>query len=178
MLRYFIPFLVLVLFSYPNLYGQGYPNYRSGFKIEFDEDQPDKFLRVITWAQSQMNYSDDVPDDVSKTNFLLRRARLLFIGQISKDFLTVFHIGLNNLNSQNMDPVGRGDGSQVFLHDAWVQYNFDEKLSVGGGLHYFNGISRLSNQSTLNLLTLSNNRSSWATLGLSDQFARHLGSIC
>ena len=175
MLRYFIPFLVLVLFSDPNLYGQGYPNYKSGFKIKFDEDQPDKFLRIITWAQSQMNYSDDAPDDVSKTNFLLRRARLLFIGQISKDFLTVFHIGLNNLNSQNMDPVGRGDASQVFLHDAWVQYNFDEKLSVGGGLHYFNGISRLNNQSTLNLLTLSNNRSSWATLGLSDQFARHLG---
>jgi len=122
-----------------------------------------------------MNYRNDVPDDVSKTNFLLRRARLLFLGQISDDFLIVSHIGLNSLSAQNMDPLGKGDGSQVFLHDAWVQYNFSEKLSLGGGLHYFNGISRLNNQSTLNMLKLSNNRSSWSTLGLSDQFARHLG---
>jgi hypothetical protein len=175
MLRHFVPFLILILFSNPNLYGQGSPNYNGGFKIEFDEDQPDKFLRIISWGQAQMNYVDDVPDDVSNTSFLLRRARLLFLGQISDDFLIVSHIGLNSLSSQNMDPVGTGDGSQVFLHDAWVQYNFDEKLSVGGGLHYFNGISRLNNQSTLNMLTLDNNRASWSTLGLSDQFARHLG---
>lgn len=46
---------------------------------------------------------------------------------------------------------------------------------MGAGLHYWNGISRLNNQSTLNMLTLDNNRSSWATIGLSDQFARHIG---
>ena len=175
MLRYFILLLIAVIFSNPNLYGQGSPNYKGGFKIEFDEDQPDKFLRIISWGQAQMNYEDDVPEDVSKTSFLLRRARLLFIGQISDDFTIVSHIGLNNFNSQNMDPLGTGDGSQIFLHDAWLQYNFNEKLSLGGGLHYFNGISRLNNQSTLNMLTLDNNRASWSTLGLSDQFARHLG---
>ena len=175
MTRYLILFFILIIYSSNNLHAQGSPDYKGGFKIGLDQDRPDKFLRVISWTQAQMNYNDDVPDDVSNTSFLLRRSRLLFIGQITKDFLTVFHIGLNSLNSQNMDPVGRGDGSQVFLHDAWVQYNLNENVSVGAGLHYFNGISRLSNQSTLNLMTLSNNRSSWATLGLSDQFARHLG---
>lgn len=175
MLRYFIPFLILVIFLNSTLYGQGYPNYKSGFKIKFDKDQPNKFLRIISWAQSQFNYSDDTPDEVSNTNFLLRRARLLFLGQITDDFLFVSHIGLNNMSAQNMNPLGTGDASQIFLHDAWVQYNFSKKLSVGGGLHYFNGISRLNNQSTLNMLTLDNNRSSWSTLGLSDQFARHLG---
>jgi hypothetical protein len=34
---------------------------------------------------------------------------------------------------------------------------------------------RLNNQSTLNLMTLDNQRQAWATLGLSDQFARHIG---
>ncbi len=47
--------------------------------------------------------------------------------------------------------------------------------AIGGGLHYWNGISRLNNQSTLNIMTLDNQRQAWATLGLSDQFARHLG---
>jgi len=63
----------------------------------------------------------------------------------------------------------------LFFHDVWAQYNLGEDHVVGGGLHYFNGISRLNNQSTLNFLTLDNNRQSWSTIGLSDQFARHLG---
>jgi hypothetical protein len=49
------------------------------------------------------------------------------------------------------------------------------KTTVGGGLHYWNGISRLNNQSTLNLMTLDNQRQAWATLGLSDQLQRHIG---
>ncbi|SDG74351.1 hypothetical protein [Psychroflexus sediminis] len=175
-MRYFITLFACIIALVSNhAFSQGSPNYRGGFKIQFNEDQPDKFLRIISWAQFQMNYQDDVPENESQTNFLLRRARLLFIGQISKDFTIVSHIGLNNLSSQNMNPVGTGDAAQVFLHDAWVQYNLGEELTLGGGLHYFNGISRLNNQSTLNMLTLDNNRSSWSTLGLSDQFARHIG---
>lgn len=168
-------FLCLVFVINQGIFAQGSPDYNGGLKITFDEEQPDKFLRVITWGQFQMKYNDDSPDEVSDTNFLLRRARLLFLAQITDKFLTVFHIGLNNLKSVELNPVGEGDASQVFLHDAFVQYNFDKKLSIGAGLHYFNGISRLNNQSSLNILTLSNNRSSWSTLGLSDQFARHIG---
>lgn len=55
------------------------------------------------------------------------------------------------------------------------QYQLGKNHTIGAGLHYFNGISRLNNQSTLNMMTLDNNRQSWATIGLSDQFARHLG---
>ncbi len=153
---------------------QGSLYYDGGFKIKFGENQ-DKFLRIISWAQAQYNYLEDVPENESNYNFQLRRARLLLIGQITKDFTIVTHLGLNNLNANTMSPTGLGNGSQLFMHDAWAQYNFSEKLSIGGGLHYFNGISRLNNQSTLNMLTLDNNRASWATLGLSDQFARHIG---
>jgi hypothetical protein len=74
-----------------------------------------------------------------------------------------------------MSPTGLGAGSQVFMHDAWAQYSLGKNNAIGGGLHYWNGISRLNNQSTLNLMTLDNQRQSWATLGLSDQFARHIG---
>lgn len=169
---------ILVLFCHLSVsicVAQGSPDYNGGFKITFDEKQPDKFLRFISWGQFQTNYQSDPANAINETNFLLRRARLLFLSQITDDFLIVSHIGLNNLGFQNMDPLGRGDGPQIFLHDAWAQYNIASNLSLGGGLHYFNGVSRLNNQSTLNMLTLDNNRASWSTLGLSDQFARHLG---
>ena len=74
-----------------------------------------------------------------------------------------------------MTPTGLGDGPQFFLHDAWAQYSLGENNAIGGGLHYWNGISRMNNQGTLNLMTLDNTRQGWATLGLSDQFARHIG---
>lgn len=147
--------------------------------MKFNEDGS-KYLRVISWAQVQANYNLDESLDAngnenSQLSFNLRRARVLMFAQINKDFLILTHFGLNSLNSSTLSPTGKGDGSQLFFHDVWAQYNIGKNHTVGGGLHYFNGISRLNNQSTLNMMTLDNNRQSWATIGLSDQFARHIG---
>lgn len=153
---------------------QSSPDYTGGLKVKLNDDGS-KYLRVISWAQMQATYNDDVPDNTSKTSFNLRRARVLMFAQINKKFMILTHFGLNSLNSNTLSPVGKGDGSQLFFHDVWAQYSLGKDHVIGGGLHYFNGISRLNNQSTLNFLTLDNNRQSWSTIGLSDQFARHLG---
>jgi hypothetical protein len=108
-------------------------------------------------------------------DFSVRRARVLLYAQINKDFLILTHFGLNSLNANSMSPTGTGEGSQLFLHDVVVQYSLGKNNAIGGGLHYWNGISRLNNASTLNIMTLDNQRQAWATLGLSDQFARHIG---
>ena len=156
------------------MFSQGSPDYDGGFKVKFNDDGS-KYFRIISWAQMQAIYSDNVPEDVSHFNFKLKRARVLMFAQITPKFLILTHFGLNNLSSNTLSPTGKGEGSQIFLHDAWAQYQVAKDHVVGGGLHYFNGISRLNNQSTLNFLTLDNNRQSWSTLGLTDQFARHLG---
>jgi hypothetical protein len=123
----------------------------------------------------QAQYNDDVPVTDSKLNFNVRRARVLMYAQINKDFLILTHFGLNSLNANNLTPTVKGESSQFFLHDLWTQYSLGTDHAIGGGLHYWNGISRLNNQSTLNIMTLDNQRQAWATLGLSDQFARHIG---
>ncbi len=155
-------------------FSQGSPDYNGGIKIKLDEEGS-KYIRVISWGQFWAQYRDEVPDDVSKTNFSIRRARMLTYSQINKDFLILTHFGLNSLNGDNQSPIGTGDRSQLFFHDFWLQYSLGKDHAVGAGLHYWNGISRLNNQSTLNMMTLDNNRQSWATIGLSDQFARHIG---
>jgi hypothetical protein len=155
--------------------GQQNPDpYQGGMKVKLSEDGS-KYFRIISWAQMQGVYSDNVAPEQSNVSMNLRRARLLMYAQINKKFLILTHFGLNNLNAGTMSPTGTGGGSQLFFHDVWAQYNIGENHSVGGGLHYFNGISRLNNQSTLNMMTMDNNRQSWSTIGLSDQFARHLG---
>lgn len=175
MYKYLFTILVFVFSTTIRTYAQGSPDYNGGYKIKFDDDGQ-KYLRLLAWSQFQTIYNPKPAPEKPSTSFKLRRSRFLLFGQINEKFLIVTHFGLNNLTAANMDPIGnRSNGPQLFMHDAWIQYNIAKKHSIGAGLHYFNGISRLSNQSTLNILGLGNNRQSWATLGLSDQFARHLG---
>ncbi len=160
-------------------FSQGSPDYGGGLKVNINEDGS-KYFRVISWAQFWAQNNSDRPLDAngneqSDTNFSIRRARVLMYAQISKDFMILTHFGLNSLNGDNMSPTGTKDASQLFFHDVWAQYSLGKNHAIGGGLHYWNGISRLNNQSTLNIMTLDNQRQAWATLGLSDQFARHMG---
>lgn len=151
---------------------QGSSDYNGGLKIKFDE-QGNKYLRFIIWAQAHAAMTHQ--NDQTRVDFLLRRARFLAYSQLGDKFMILTHFGLNTLNTSEMAPTGKSNGPQLFLHGMWVQYKVKGNHHIGAGLHYFNGISRLNNQSTLNMMTLDNNRSSWATLGLSDQFARHMG---
>jgi hypothetical protein len=155
-------------------YSQGSPDYNGGFKIKFDSTGQ-KYIRFISWAQVQANYSEFAAPNQNQLSFNLRRARMLMFSQVTDKFLILTHFGLNSLTANNMHPVGKNTSAQLFFHDFWGQYAIAKNHTIGAGLHYFNGISRLNNQSTLNMLTLDNNRQSWSTIGLSDQFARHLG---
>ena len=135
-----------------------------------------KYIRFITWHQIWAQSNNLSGDDDFKVTPRVRRSRLLAFAQISPRFLILTHWGLNNLTTANMTPTGvQGDGPQIFLHAAWTEFKVVDQLSIGGGLHYWNGLSRITSASTLNFMTLDNYRQAWAQLGLSDQFARHLG---
>jgi len=164
----------LLVFLSSQAFSQGSPDYGSGMKINFNEDGSN-YMRFIAWGQMWAQYNDDVPDNQKSLEFSTRRARLLTYAQFGSKFLILAHFGLNSLNADNMSPVGKDNSSQLFFHDFWLQYSLTKNHAIGTGLHYWNGISRSNNQSTLNMLTLDNNRQSWPTLGLTDQFARHQG---
>ena len=166
--------LAFFLFVVPSAFSQGNTEYSGGYKVKFNEDGS-KYLRIIAWGQFWAQYNDNVPDDASELNFSVRRARVLTFTQLNKKFMILTHWGLNSLNGSNTSPLGFGENAQLFFHDFWGEWKVTKNLDIGAGLHYWNGISRLNNQSTLNFMTLDNNRQSWATLGLSDQFARHIG---
>lgn len=64
-----------------------------------------------------------------------------------------------------------GNAAQFFLHDAWTEFKVTDELYVGAGLHYWKGMTRLANQSTLNFMTLDNSRpfAHWHSLGILEQ---------
>jgi hypothetical protein len=142
-------------------------------------DDGSKYVRFILWHQMWLETSNLSDKGVKKDlNFSIRRSRFLAYAQVSPRFLILTHFGLNNLNSSNLSKLGNdNDAPQLFLHDAWTEFRVSDQLYLGGGLHYWNGLTRLASQSTLNFMALDQSRPfvHWHSLGYTDQFARHLG---
>lgn len=173
-MRIYLLLFVFILGISNALLSQGNPYYKGGFKVTFDTTEQ-KYIRFIAWTQFQANMEDAPGQDESLVNMQLRRARFLAYGQLVENFLVITHFGVNSLNGDNIHPLGATGTPQLFMHDAWAQYNVHKNHVIGGGLHYWNGLSRLNSQGTLNFLTMDNHRPAWSTLGLSDQFQRHIG---
>lgn len=147
-------------------------------KLNLSEDGK-KFVRLIMWHQIWLTSNNLSADDAKlQVTPSIRRSRFLALAQVSPKFLIITHFGLNGLTPSTLTSLGsNGNGPQFFLHDAWGEYRLHKSLYVGGGLHYWKGMTRLSNASTLNFMTLDQARpfTSWHALGVTNQFARHLG---
>jgi len=162
---------------------QGSPLYGAGMKVPLNEDGT-KYIRFITWHQVWIRYNENNAgslrnnERVDETvDFGLRRSRFLTYAQLSDRFLILMHFGINNQSAVSGGLLsGDGKKPQLFIHDAWVEYKvLDQKLYLGAGLHYWNGISRLSSASTLNFLAYDAPIFNWPTIDAIDQFARMLG---
>ncbi|MBL7855179.1 MAG: porin [Cyclobacteriaceae bacterium] len=182
-------------------FAQGSTEYGSGLKIAFNKEET-KYLRIVLWNQIWLRHMQLNPgsliNDEPRTNTWdigARRIRLLAFAQLSPRYLIITHVGINNQTfatggdpgSSGTGPLGAGKKPQVFFHDAWneyavipeVDYATHEKnkfqLYVGGGLHYWWGISRMSSASTVNFLTIDAPIINWPLVEVSDQFVRQYG---
>ena len=180
-------FLMLFLLG---VSAQGNDGYGSGIKIKINEDGS-KYLRVISWAQvwsryTSLNEGSNLNGKSIDNRFDvgLRRARMLFLTQMSPKFLILAHFGINNQNAIGTTNSTNHFRPQLYIHDMWTEYLVGKgktkqgmayELSIGAGLHYWQGVSRLSNASTLNFLTLDAPITNWSTIEHQDQFARMLG---
>jgi hypothetical protein len=158
--------------------------YGSGLRVNLSSDGA-KYLRFITWSQVWVRYNQNNTGTLrapskpknDQLDFSLRRSRLLVLAQLNTRFLIYTHLGINNQTavSGGANPTIDGKKPQVFIHDAVTEYKVSEYLSLGAGLHYYNGISRMTNASTLNILTIDVPQTNWPTIEQTDQFARWLG---
>jgi hypothetical protein len=145
-------------------------------KLNLNEDGS-AFVRFLTWQQ-YWAVSDLREGADNRIQSSIRRSRFAFLSKFSPKFQIFMQFGVNSLSANNLDGLGNGgDGPQMFLHDAWGEYNFNKNIQVGYGLHYWQGLSRMSNLSTINLVTLDATRPfvHWNDIGLTNQFARKLG---
>jgi hypothetical protein len=161
-----------------------------------------KYVRFIMWHQFWVTARQNNPGtrDVNNqlidgtngtnpwsTDIALRRSRFLAYAQVSPRVMILTHWGINNQSFINGATVlngpsptstasNQGKKPQLFLHDAWTEFRVvPQKLYVGVGLHYWNGVSRLGSHSTLNFMTLDAPIFNWHNIEATDQFARQFG---
>ena len=189
-------FLVAVLLLSLKGFSQGSTDYGAGLKFNLNEDGS-KFMRVIAWNQIWMRSSAMNPGTMiggepasTATDIGNRRLRFLAYAQVSKRYMILTHFGINNqtfinggaAGSSGTGGYGAGKKPGLFFHDAWNEYAVvlpekDKKFSftLGAGLHYYMGLSRLTMASTLNFLTIDAPIFNWPLIENSDQFARQVG---
>ena len=191
-----ILFLAAVLLLSLKGFSQGSTDYGAGLKFNLNDDGS-KFMRVIAWNQiwlrsAEMNPGTMIGNEATSTATDIgnRRLRFLAYAQVSKRYMIVTHFGINNQTfinggasgSGGTGGYGAGKKPGLFFHDAWNEYAMflpekDKKfsLSIGGGLHYYMGLSRETMASTLNFLTIDAPIFNWPLIENSDQFARQVG---
>jgi hypothetical protein len=177
-------------------FSQGSTDYGSGLKFNLNDDGS-KFMRVIAWNQiwfrsAEMNPGTMIGGEPTSTATDIgnRRLRFLAYAQVSKRYMILTHFGINNqtfinggaAGTSGTGGYGAGKKPGLFFHDAWNEYAVvlpekDKKFSftLGAGLHYYMGLSRLTMASTLNFLTIDAPIFNWPLIENSDQFARQVG---
>ncbi len=187
----------IICFLYTSLsFSQGSLDYGGGLKFNLNPEGT-KYMRIISWNQiwfrsTEMNPGTKIGDE-SVSHFEdigLRRLRILSYAQISPRYMIVTHIGINNqtfinggaAGSANTGGYGAGKKPGLFYHAAWNEYVITNpkgsnpfSLTIGGGLHYYMGLSRMTMASTLNFLTVDAPIFNWPLIENSDQFARQIG---
>jgi hypothetical protein len=140
-------------------------------------------FRLMSWHQVWLRAIENNPGtvvdgsrDAWTADIMLRRSRVLLMAELTDRVLLVTHFGINNQTFTNGGAGTDGFRPQLYLHDAYGEVTLvPQLLSLGAGLHYWNGISRSTSASTLTLLGLDAPLVAWPTIDATDQFARQLG---
>lgn len=191
----------VLAFSNFTTQAQNAEGYGSGLKVGLNQ-QGDKYVRFLMWNQIWARWNDNNPGtqiNGASSNTTMdigaRRLRFLAMAQISPRYLIVMHFGINNQTFINgggsgttgTGAYGQGKKPQLFFHDAYNEYAIipavnpetgkknKYTLFLGAGLHYWNGISRMTSASTLNFLMVDAPVFNWPLIENSDQFGRQYG---
>ncbi|NNE17123.1 MAG: hypothetical protein HKN10_01480, partial [Myxococcales bacterium] len=146
-----------------------------------------RYFQISLWLQVwtralQLNPGTTIGDDPTTpetegnqpawyADIGIRRARVMMFGEIFPRVLLMMHFGINNQTFRRSNFK-----ETFFFHDLWAEFAvLREHLYVGGGLIYWNGISRMTSASTITAMSLDLPIVNWPTIEQTDQFARQLG---
>jgi hypothetical protein len=153
------------------------PNSRfnDGLKIYLSKDSV-SWLKSTIALQTWARYIDNNPGSTlngfaqpTTTDIGIRRFRMQLFGQATSKTFIYTQFGINNFNSIATRKQG------AFFHDLAGEYGVvKSKLSIGGGLSGWSGLSRYASPSIATTLLYDAPLYQQATNDVSDQFLRKL----
>jgi hypothetical protein len=153
------------------------PNNRfnDGLKLYISKDSV-SWLKSTIALQTWARYVDNNPGTTingfaqAHTNDIgIRRFRMQLFGQVTNKVFLYTQFGINNFNSLSTRKQG------AFFHDLAGEYGVVKtKLSIGGGLSGWSGLSRYASPSIATTLLYDVLLYQQATNDVSDQFLRKL----
>ena len=166
--------LCIVLFSLA-AQAQFDPSFKSGSTIKLNEDGS-HYLKFTLTNQIWFRYNQSNPgstiDGTLKNETFdigIRRSRIQMFGALNKRSFVYVQLGMNNFNHLSDRKLG------LFFHDVVADYQlFGNKLSIGGGLTNWVGLSRISNASIITFMPMDSPIFPFATIDATDQFNRKL----
>ena len=164
-------------------------------RIKFNE-KGDKYVQLGIWNQVWFRSIENNPGTAvngnaqdNSTDAGIRRFRLTAQFEVNPRYRIFMQVGMNNQTfisggGSGSGANGAGKRPSFFVHDAYNEYDIILKnkehknpfsLSLGAGLHAWNGVSRLTNTSTSKMLTADIPTLNFPTIEMADQFARQFG---
>lgn len=194
-------FIVLCTCARAHVYGQDDIPAHTGIRLYLNDDSSSYFRPVLInqfWAKLTQNNPgtasiDGTEADETSFGFGLRRVRLLFLTELGPRVQLFTQIGINNQTfatgggsgTGGVGGYGQAKKPQVFVHDAWAQYQlfyggereggFNNSLYAGIGLHFWHGISRLSQVGIPSHMLLDFPIFNFPDIEQGNQFARQFG---
>jgi hypothetical protein len=151
------------------------PSFKTGSTIKLNDDGS-HYLKFTLTNQIWFRYNQSNPgstiDGTPKNETFdigIRRSRIQMFGALNKRSFVYVQLGMNNFNHLSDRKLG------LFFHDVVADYQvFGSKLSIGGGLTNWVGLSRISNASIITFMPMDSPIFPFATIDATDQFNRKL----
>ncbi len=174
--KLFLPFLLLVSLAVFRAQAQFPARLKDGLKTYLSQDSA-AYIKLNFVSQVWVRYNENNPGTTINNepqngtyDVGIRRMRFVLSGQLTDRVSFFIQFGQNNLGY--LSPRKSG----AFFHDIAGEYAIaKKKLSLGFGLHGWNGLGRYSNAAVASILCLDPPIFQETTNDINDQFIRKLG---
>lgn len=151
--------------------------FKRGLRLDLNKEKT-SYFKTIIGIQTWWRMGETNPGTINKlseepitnfSDFAMRRIRTMFYANIENKYLLFAHFGATS------DGTYSNMYNNVYVHDFQGQIKVADKNYVGGGIHFWQGLSRLSRIGSNNYLILDNPGFNFPEVNRTDAIVRQMG---
>lgn len=151
--------------------------FKRGLRLDLNKEKT-SYFKTIIGIQTWWRMGETNPGTTNKlseepisnfSDFAMRRIRTMFYANIENKYLLFAHFGATS------DGTYSNIYNNVYVHDFQGQMRVADKNYIGGGIHFWQGLSRLSRVGSNNYLILDNPGFNFPEVNRTDAIVRQMG---